>query len=274
MILRRAMMAGASSGEADVWEAAIIGLGGTITPTERGYADDLIAAIQAASYGAKIVYLLPFIGASIAAHRVPLRDSLGAGPATNGGTSPFTDADCDTATGIVNSTEKDAWLSTGILPQSVNSNNIGLGWYERNIGFGSSVEPIGCYDSTAGGSGRCVIDLRSNVQRFSHGNVSNSAATATTASSAHYYGQRSASTLRRLYKDGATVVSNTTADTGFVGGQSCTITVMGNQTHTGARTPWKGRGGCAYITDGTMSDADVADFHTLLGTYLITPTGR
>jgi hypothetical protein len=42
----------------------------------------------------------------------------------------------------------------------------------------------------------------------------------------------------------------------------------------GADFFWKGRCAVAYATDGTLSGTEVADLHTLLDTYLITPTGR
>jgi hypothetical protein len=263
---------GSYDAETVAWYTRIGALGGSVTTQEKDWANALILAIKGETYGAKIIYLLPFIGTSIAAHRVPLRDTLAKGAATNGGASPFVDADC-TNNGIANPTEKAAYLDTKIIPQDVNSNNIGLGWYERAIGFGTGVEPMGVYDSTTAGNTRCVIDLRSNVQRFFYCTTSNGASVATTAGNAHYYGQRSSATLRRLYKNGSTLASNTTSDSGF-GNNAYSILAMVMQNHLGIASYWKGRGACAYVTDGTLSDADVAAFHTLLGTYLITPTGR
>lgn len=261
---------GGYAAETTTWESRIIALGGSVTTVEKDLADALIKAIQAASYGAKIVYLLPFIGASIAAHRVPLRDSLDVGAATSTG---FTDADCDTATGLDNSAEANKWLDTKIKASQLGtSSNGGLGWYERAWGAGSNVEPMGSYNSDA--SQRFNLDLRTSFQRFRWGATTGSqAGPATSASSAHYYGQRSSSTLRRIYKDGVSLGSDGTANDGTdsAGYQNIIVHGCNNQV---SPTPWKGRGACAYMTDGTLSDADVADFHTLLGTYLITPTGR
>jgi len=263
---------GGYNAETLAWIAGISGLGGTVTTQEKDWADALIVALQGETYDAKVVWLAPFLGTNVAAHRVPLRDLLAVGPMLNGGATGFVDADCTNA-GIENATEKAAYFDTHILPQDVNSNDIGFGWWEGNIGFGSNVEPMGCYDS-AGGNYRGVIDLRTTVQRGSYGFVSNGASVATTAANGHYYFQSTGTSSRKLFKDGVLIASNTTADTGFSSGNIYTMFVMGSQDHTGTAFPWKGRGLASYVTDGGLSDADAAAFHTLLDTYLITPTGR
>lgn len=268
--------AGASTisgaGEVDLWESRIIALGGSVTPTERGYASDLIAAIRGSTYNSKIVYLLPFIGESIAAHRVPLRDTLNIGAALNTG---FVDADCTTSGGIENPTEASKILNTQIAPGELGiSNSGGMGFWERDIGLGTGVEPMGCYPA-GDNARRFVLDLRSSMQRFRWGATTGSeAGPGTTASSAHYYGQRSSATLRRIYKDGTALSPDGTSSDAATNAGLSDIRVMGCVTHTGALSYWKGRCAVAYLTDGTMSDTDVSDFHTLLDTYLITPTGR
>ena len=278
-MLRRVMMAGGGGYDAETitWESRIIALGGSVTTPEKDLADALINAIQAASYGSKIQYLLPFIGASIAAHRVPLRDTLNVGAATNGGASPFTDSDCDTSTGIVNSTEKAAFLDTLINPSQLGiNNNGGVGWWERNWGAGIGVSPIGTYGiTTVSGDERFLLDLRSSMERFRWGGVTNSqAGPGTTAGNGHYYGQRSSSTLRRIYKNGTSLGTDGTALDSAEKATDQTMYAAAVHSVGDSLETWKGRGAVAYLTDGTLSDADVAAFHTLLDTYLITPTGR
>src|SRR5207342_282175 len=133
------------------------------------------------------IWLAPFVGSTIAEHRVPLRDTLAVGAMTSNGSSPFTDADCDTSTGIVNSTEKNAYLGTQVQPSTTFAGRRGgLGFWERNIGLGTNVEPMGCYSS---GGDRFVLDLRASFQRFRWGGVTSSqAGPATTATNGHYYG--------------------------------------------------------------------------------------
>lgn len=260
--------------ETNTWVSRIGALGGSVTTPEKDLADALIQQIQAASYGSKIIYLLPFIGGNIAAHRVPLRDTRNVGAAANSG---FVDADCTTAGGIANPTEAAKILNTGITPVMLGAPGTqrgGLFFWERNLGLGTGVEPMGCYDLFGGGTDRYVLDLRSTMQRFRWGNASGTlAGPGTTATNGFYYAQASSNTLRRIYKDGTTLGSDGTSSSTIICSNAY-IRVMGCVTHTTALTYWKGRCGVAGATDGTMSDADVAALYTLLDTYLITPTGR
>lgn len=253
-----------------VWEAGIVGAGGSVTTQEKDWADALIRAIIAKSYGSKIKYLLPFLGTNIKAHRMPLRDSFSVGMATLRGASPFVDADC-TNNGIDNPTEKDAQLDT-LVPINWNAANghiMGLGWYERNIGLGSGVEPCGAYNS--GASKRFVLDLRSSLRYVRFGNPSlNLSGTTSAAVSGDYYGQNTTGNVLQLYRDGSTDGAAGTGDSSLI--DSSTIYAMG--VNAPPVNTWKGRGGCFLITDGTISGSDVSDLHTLIGTYLITPTGR
>lgn len=269
---RYAAAGGGYQTETTLWETRGNALGGSVTTTEKNYADALVVAIKAASYASKIRYLLPFIGAGIAFHRVPLIDVLNVGAASLYGGTPLTDANCDTSTGLVNSTEQSGGLNTLIQAQSLHpsdSTSGGMGFWERNWGAGTGVEPIGCYD--ASGSDRFVIDLRSTLQRFRWGNATGTqAGPGTTAGSKHYYGQVVGSTnTTEIYADGSSLGSNGTSNQA---GPSENIFVMGCNQPTD--TFWKGRCAVAYLTDGTMSSGDVSAFHTLLNTYLISATGR
>lgn len=267
----------AATGNAEhiTYLSRIAALGGSLTAPEEALTLALIQQIQAASYGSKIRYLLPFVGAGIAANRVPLRDSFGVGAATLIGGTPLTDANCDTATGLVNSTEQAGCLNTLVSPLNFGSGaqNIGFGFWERNWGAGTGVEPMGCYEAS-NGNNRWCLDLRASFERFRAGNVTNSqAGPASTASSAHYYGQRFSSTLRRIFKNGTTLGSDgTTLD--IIAAVGDEVYVMGCNQNGASVTYWKGRCAVAYITDGSLADADVAALHTLLDTYLVTPTGR
>ena len=282
MSIQQILLAGgAPVTEFGIYKARIAALGASLTSTEDTYATNLINAIQAASYGSKIKYLLPFLGTSIDAARVPLRDSLNVGAADLTGPlgSRFTNSNCRTAVGITNPTEQSCALATNIKPSQLGtSNNGGIGFYERNWGAGTGVEPAGCYGNTNSPDERYCLDLRSSMQRFRWGGASTSqAGPATTAGSGHYYGQRSSATLRRIYKDGTTLGSDGTANEPANRANELSMLAVGCQESNGTGpffAYWNGRCAVFYFTDGTFSDADVAAFHTLLGTYLITPTGR
>lgn len=261
--------------ETITWYTRIAAIGGSVTTTDKDLADALIRQIQAASYGSNIVYLLPFLGNNIKAASVPLRDSLAVGAATITG---FVDADCGNSIGLNNATEANKWLDSLIKPSQLgSSNNGGLGWYMRSWGNGTNVEPMGTYSSTNSPDQRFVLDLRSSIQRFRWGAPANAAGPGTTTSAGHYYGQRSSATLRRIYKDGITLGTDSTTSDSASRANEQNIIIHGCRESNASSTyvvPYKARSGCAYLTNGSLSDADVAAFHTLLGTYLITPTGR
>ncbi len=251
----------------DAWVVAVDSVGGTYETDSKAIARNLADALLSFSGYAKLKWLLPLIGANISAARVPLIDVLHAGPVTN---VNFVDADFDQATGLQgDGTTK--YFDSLIKPSQLGgTNNGGLGWWENNINLAGNVEPIGTYDATA--SFRYVLDLRSTLESFRWGNPSNSASTGSTAINAHYYGQRSSNILRELFRDGSSLATNTTSD-GASGTADHTIIVVGADDQTSI-APWPGRCAVAYMTDGSLTSGQVAELHTLLNDFLITPTGR
>lgn len=270
--LLRGAAASVYDAETVAWYTGISAAGGSVTTQEKDWAEALILAIRAASYGAKIIYLLPFLGANIKAARMPLRDTFARGIASSYGSSPFVDGDVGNAVGIENPTEKLAYLGTG-LPinwNAGNGNKGGFGFWERNWGNGTNVEAAGAYD--ASGGHRFLLDFRSSFRRFRWGGTTQSeAGPATSMANGHYYGQYNG-TQTQLWKDGATDGAANTTGPFATGADVNELMVMGVNAPTD--TPYKGRCAVFYVTDGTMSGADVTAFHTLLGTYLVTPTGR
>lgn len=268
---RYASGGGSYTAETNLWISRATALGATPTTGRTDILDALSVALAAASYSSKIIWLNPFMGATIAEARVPLRDTNSRGAMNSYGSSAFTNSDVGDSIGIQNPTEKNAYLGTNLSLNAIKagSQKGGLGFYERNWGNGTNTEPMGAYN--AAGTDRFVLDLRSTFQRFRwSGTTGTQAGPATTTSSGHYYGQDNG-TITEIYKNGASLGSNGTSNGGAsIDGQE--IFVMG--VNGPSDLPWKGRCACAYVTDGTMSSADIAALHTLLGTYLITPTGR
>jgi len=143
------------------------------------------------------------------------------------------------------------------------------------VGNGSGVSPMGCYSSTNSPDQRFVLDLRSSFQRFRWGGVTNNqAGPATTTSSGHYYAQRSSSTLRRIYKDGASLGNDGTNSDAASRANEQSIILMGAKINGGSVETWKGVCGVAYLTSGDLTDGEVSDLHFLISVYLIGPTGR
>lgn len=261
--------------EVETWRARALAAGGTFTAASVSLARDLISGLQAATYNSKIIALWPFLGGNLATARVPLRDTLGVGIATN---HAFLEADFTEATGLKgNGSTK--YLDTLIKPGQLGTGgNGGVGWWQRAVSAASGTQygPGMVYNATAPGEtfglrfGNSPADIDCE---FYWGANGNQATIAELRSNAHYYGQRSSTTDRRLFKNGAQVAQNTTADT-VIRTSYDTLTLFAvNFDHTPLAF---NAGACsvAYLTDGTLTPTEAADLHTLLQTTLIGPLGR
>lgn len=252
------------------WRFRANAASGTIDNTSSIIARNLLSQLQRKSYFTKIKYIYPFLGRNLAAARTPLIYA-GLGGTTVAANINFVEADYSLSTGIQgNGSTK--LLNTGVLPSQLGtSNNGGFGWIETNINFtGSTTETMGCDNSD--GSQRFVIDLRSTEEFGGWGLGANFARISIPATNGRYYFQRSSATLRELFKNGSSVVTNLTSDAAS-GANNRIIYLFGNNRLPSAQC-WKGRGACAYFTDGTLSSADVADLDQTLVDYLMIPTGR
>lgn len=253
--------------ETVAWIAAVDAAGGTYETNSKAIADALIVALRAKSYTAKIVYLLPLLGSNLAAARVPLRDSLAVGIATN---HSFVNGDFSQATGLQGDGST-KYLDSLIKPGQLGSSNSGgLGYWESNFASSGNSEVMGNIDSA--GTSRYVLDMRAARRFFSWSNAANAANENVAADNADFYGNRANATSRKLYRNGTLLDTNTTSDTA-TGASDYNILIVGSN-DSGSVLPAGSRCAVAYMTDGTLSDADAADLHTLLTDYLITPTGR
>lgn len=250
-----------------LWANRVQTAGGSFEANSVAIANNLVRRIKNASFGAKVVYLLPLLGRGIGAARVPLIDVLNVGAATN---TAFVDGDFSQSTGLQgNGSSK--YLDTLIkLTQIGTSSNAGLGYWENNISFGANNEPIGCYDNSD--SNRYCIDLRNTPFRvMRYGNPSNFAGDSVTPINAHYYAQRVSATNRTLYVNAISIGTNATNDSASGAGDK-TIYIVG--VHNSLAQAWPGRCAVAYLTDGSLTDPEIADFDTTLRNYLLGPTGK
>lgn len=254
--------------ETTAWASAVSAAGGTLAAGSKVIADTLIRAVQVSGFSSKIVYLLPLLGANLASARVPLRDTLGAGIATN---SNFVDADFSQATGLQgNGVNK--ILNLLIKPGQLGSgSNGGYGYVENNVNISASNYVMGC-TTVNGLYSQYAFIIYSGGGAFRWGQAANQALETATAVNGHYYSQRSSATLREIFFNGVSVATNTANDVP-TGPNDRNIRLLGVDDN-GVLAYNAGRCACAYLTDGTLTASEVATLHTLLNTYLITPTGR
>ncbi len=260
-----------SRAETGAWVARVRAAGGTFAANSVGIADSLFTALADATYLAKLRYFAPLLGGNLAAARVPLIDTLSAGNLVNSG---FGNADFSQTAGLAGGTGKRMTLP--VAPSALGAtNNGGLGWWELDAagGFVGGDWPIGIVNNLVA-DGRFLLAISSGSASFRWGANANAAAQTAAQGNGHYYGQRASATDRRLFRAGAQVASNTSSD-GANGAGNAPFGVMSLQRLDGAPTLyWGGRCGAMYLTTGVLTAGEAADFHTLLQTHLITPTGR
>lgn len=251
------------------WLAAAVAGGGTLAVDSQSICEPLVGAMRGFTGLSKLIYFLPYFGSNLLAGITPLVDTLGVGRPVN---HNFVDGDFSQATGLQgNGTNK--YLDTGIKPSQLGTgNNGGIGYVENNIDFtGDTTEVMGCYGNS--NSSRFTLDIRSGRHFFSWGSPGNLADPLTASSNGNYYGQRSSATSREIFVDGVSVATNTTSDAA-TGAGDLTIKVVACDEQSDGIKINKGRNACLYLTDGTFTSTEVAQWHSLLNTYLIGPTGR
>jgi hypothetical protein len=86
----------------------------------------------------------------------------------------------------------------------------------------------------------------------------------------HYYGQRSSATSRTLYLN-ASAIGSSSANVSVTGISDQTIQIMNRKGDTFFSDDTCG---VAYLTDGTLTQLEITNFHTALNTYLISATGK
>lgn len=260
--------------EAASWRDRVLANGGTLAADSFAIANAVLQAIAATTFNSKLVYLLPLLGTNLIAARVPLRDSFSAGLATNTG---FVDADFSQATGLQGD-GLTKMLGTGITSAQAP----GMGYWENNYAATpgnppapTSTVPIG--NASTGGARIFWVRNWSDSQIFHSGSTGGDADPAAAkligaGGNHHYYGQPEGNSLRRLVKDGVSVATSsvTTAQTGAGDHE---INVLGVN-YAGTNYFYPGRCACAYLTSSPLTAGEYATLHSILQTYLITPTGR
>lgn len=231
--------------------------GGTLSETSLTLAASLLSSLRTAGVILRLQRLDVWLGSDLRSRLTPLIDRLGGGAIPVG----IAAGDVSESSGLTLSGS--GYIRTATTPAMLGtSGNGGLGWWEAVATASGGAEPMGSSDN---GVNRYVIDLRSTFVAFRWGNTSNLATIATARQAAHYYGQRSAATLRTLYRDGTSIATNTTSDS--ADGNTVPICI-GATNYAGTYYPWTGRCKLAYMTDGEMSAGDIAALHSALSDFV------
>ena len=247
------------------WIDKCIYYGGPVSDSHISVADSLVVVLKSKSYYSKITYLLPMLGGTMDSLCVPLVDPLDAGRAAN---TLFVDSDISPTRGLVGG-RTGTRLTLPISPSaSGTGGNGGIGWYGKNSVFlgGYADSPLGIRS----GGGYFELSLTSTTATFRWGNVTGITGSVA-QSDGFYYGQRSSSSNRSLYKDGAQISTSTTSDTTPV----ASARYYSLSQYAGG-TYYDFHGDClaVVVTDGTLTSDEAGDLYVTLNTHLITPLQR
>ncbi len=246
--------------ETIAWRRTVLTAGGGILWNSLGVANLFISVVRNKSYYQRgsIKYLLPFLGANLTAARVPLIDILGVGIATNNG---LTESNYSQSTGAQGNGS--VYLDTLIKPSQLGiSSNGGIGLGVRTVGTGVWV--------MASRTASQIYGLALYSQELGYwGDSSGQYQSGVTPTAKHYYWQRSSATLRQLYGNGIFIGSSTSAAS-VTEIATSNICVLGD----GPTSKSDYQLSFAYMTDGTLTAGEIADFHTVIRQYLVIPSGK
>lgn len=256
-----------------IWYGNALANGGTFEADTLSILNAFVVQAKAQTWWSKVSYMLPLMGGNLAAALTPLV-GLSRGRPTN---VNFVDADFSQSTGLQgNGTSK--ILNLPFTPAQIgSSSNGGIGTWALNPVDGTTTLPTGMLNNPGGGNRGFYIALRvaTGNRAFGWGLLTNEATAAGAPAVAHYYGQRSSATSRRLFQDAVEIATNVTNDT--AGGiTAANLRAMGDDPTNVTAGPrfWGGRDGLFYYTNGTLTDPEITSLHETVRDYLMTPTGR
>lgn len=249
----------------DEWVARATAAGGTYTSAELGIYLNLLTSLQVGGVLAKMRRLDGWLGTNLAARITPLIDSLNRGVTNHG----LVDADFSDSTGVTFAADT-GYLDTYTAPSLLGTGGCGgLGWWPSEAYSAGEEEPIGCANAS---DHRYFLDLRGSFVAFRWGSNTYAAQTSSQVRSGDdYYGQRSSASSRALYKNGGLLVENNQNDTTTI--ESSRSIVLGGADYNGRFYQWVGRCKVAYMTDGTLTPAEITSLHNALAAF-VAATGR
>lgn len=251
--------------ETILWQSRGVANLGTYGANSVSIADALIRAVNLESFNSKLLWLLPMLGANNKAASIPLRDSFNKGIA-GWADSPVTYAEnlgfYQSALGVAIDTDiKVSDITAG-------SDTWGCGYWERDWTLNNPNLAFIAYNSDGNAQGGIQM-IPGGVNFYSATETFNRYVYAPGAQNAHQYGQAQNGSIS-LYRDGSLAAQSSSlsiTDPAF--------TERALKIHTSEfGFTYKGRCAVAYLTDGTLTAAEIARLHAILDQYLIAPTGR
>ncbi len=249
------------------WEKNITAATGYLDTGSRAIGLDVMRTLQMKSYKNKIRYLLPVLGTGLNESCTPIINRVnGLRPLVHN----FTNSDI-TATGGLQGDGTTKFLDSQVKASELGtSSNGGVGFIEMNWTTNDGRGAVGTSNNSASSFfGVSPGYVGGGAPYMAWGDPANSAQGANQGN-VHVYAQRSSATSRELYVSGVLVATSTVND-GAAGISDQSLRIMGDYFQGIGHRPWPGKCGAAYMTDGTMTTSEIADWHNVLMTKLINP---
>lgn len=232
-------------------------------PTQQNAINTLVVGLKAQSLWAKMKAVYPFVGGTASSHKFNLINPVDSDAAFrlvfNGGWT-------HSATGVLpNGTN--GYASTKLnLKNNLTNNNTHLGFYSRTSTISNGVRDFAAFQ----GAGLPAMALGTNTgvwisdQNDFNIRISSSIASAT----GFYIGTRTSSTNHKLYKNGSTLGTNTSANIQILPDinifiSAANVGIISTET-AGAYSNKE----CAFASIGDgLSDTDASNFYTLVQAF-------
>ncbi len=232
--------------------------------TQKTAINTLVTDLKTYNIWTKMKAIYPFVGGTSASHRFNLKDPRTVNAAFY---LDFIGGGTHSATGYAGN-GNNAWANTFFNAQSnLTNSNLHLSFYSRTanpgvVSYGNEMTVAGNYNSSS------WITLRTNNKTaggnayFSAGNDNISATTSQTLNG-FFIGSETSSNLRKLFRNGSVIVTDTTNDTNSL--PSLNIAILGRDEGNYSAN----ESAFASIGDG-LTDAEAANLYSAVQTYQTT----
>ena len=232
--------------------------------TQQSAINTLVTQLKTYGIWTKMKALYPFVGGTASSHKWNLKDPRDLDAAYR---LVFNGGGTHSATGYVGNASN-AWANTFLNAQTnLTNSNLHLSFYSR------TASPLNAYSgeilvNAPYGSGTSWIALRTNNKTgggsayFSAGNDAVNALASNTLSG-FFIGSETSNVLRKLYRNGSSIATNTTSDNNPLPSGPITLLGYSAGSNSGNESAF------ASIGDG-LTDTEAANFYTAVQTFQTT----
>ncbi len=259
----RATVMGGSNG-IDVDATAFITAASITDTTQKSAINTLVTDLKGYGIWTKMKAVYPFVGGTASQHKFNLKDPRDLDAAFR---LVFYGGGTHSSTGYLGN-GTNAWANTNLFARTILTNsNIHLSFYSRTANatsaFSAEIIPNGSYNASEWTALRTNNKTGGGIAYFSAGDDSKTAGISSTTNG-FYLGSETSSILRKLYKNGTAIASNTASDLNNL--PTLSLSLLGSPTNafSGNETAFASMGDGLTDTEATNFYTAVQKFNTTL----------